>query len=901
MEMPASSLIRIRATLGVPMLRDNKVEGVLVLTRPEPGPFTKSQIDLVQTFADQAMIAIENARLFDEVQTKTADLQESLRHQTATSEVLEVISRSPGELNPVFQTILASATNICDAQFGLLLLYEGGGFRCASMFNLPPAFAETFSRNPVICPPPIDPLGRLIATRQLVHVVDVKQEPAYLTGFPPIIELVQLGGARTLLLVPMLREKSLVGVIAIFRQSVHAFSDKQIDLVTSFGSQAVIAIENARLLYELRERTDDLSESLRHQTATSEVLKVISRSPGELSPVFQTILASATGICDAQFGNLFVLHEDGGFRCASMFNLPLAFAETFSRNPVIYPPPIDPLGRLVSTRQLVHVVDVTQEPAYLTGFPSIVELFELGGARTILLVPMLKEDNVVGVIAIFRQTVHPFSDKQIDLVTSFASQAVIAIENARLLSELRERTDDLSESLQQQTATADVLKVISRSAFDLKSVLTTLTESAKSLCGASLGIICLRDGEVMRLQAESGCTEAFVDFMRAHPIKPGRETITGRVFIDGKPVHVADVQRDPEYSFGSAPTIGAYRAVLAVPLMRDGAVEGVLLLGRPTPGPFSQRQLDLVQTFADQAVIAIENVRLFDEVQSRTKELAGSLDELRTAQDRLVQTEKLASLGQLTAGIAHEIKNPLNFVNNFSALSAELTDELNDALKAAEFGGKIREEVDELTGMLKENLQKIVQHGKRADSIVKNMLLHSREGSGEHRPADINALLDESLNLAYHGARAEKSGFNVTLQRDFDADAGALDMFPQEITRAFLNLISNGFYAATERKKENGALDFEPILRATTRNLGSKVEIRIRDNGTGIPADVRERIFNPFFTTKPAGEGTGLGLSMSHDIIVKQHGGTIDVETEPGRFTEFRIVLPRMSSASKKK
>jgi signal transduction histidine kinase len=700
-----------------------------------------------------------------------------------------------------------------------------------------------------------------------------------------------------------LREKSLIGVIAIFRQTVHAFSDKQIDLVTSFGSQAVIAIENARLLNELRERTDDLSESLRHQTATSEVLKVISRSPGELSPVFETILASATGICDAQFGNLFVLHEDGGLRCASVFSLPPAFAETFSRNPVIYPPPIDPLGRLIATRQVVHVFDVKQEPAYLTGFRPIVELAELGGARTILLVPMLKEDKLVGVIAIFRQTVHAFSDKQIDLVASFASQAVIAIENARLLNELRERTDDLSESLQQQTATADVLKVISRSAFDLKSVLATLVASAAKLCEAEKGVIFLREENSYRLVSNQGFSPEFEAFAKANPFPTNDGSTTTRAAKSGGVVQVVDVLEDQTRSALAREyqRLGGYRTNLGVPLRREGETIGVFTLTRQEVRAFTPRQIELVETFADQAVIAIENVRLFDEVQARTKELAASLDELRTAQDRLVQTEKLASLGQLTAGIAHEIKNPLNFVNNFSALSAELTDELNDALKSAGFGGKIREEVDELTGMLKDNLQKIVQHGKRADSIVKNMLLHSREGSGEHRPADINALLDESLNLAYHGARAEKSGFNVTLQRDFDADAGALEMFPQEITRAFLNLISNGFYAATERKKENGGLDFEPILRATTRNLGRKVEIRIRDNGTGIPTDVRERIFNPFFTTKPAGEGTGLGLSMSHDIIVKQHGGTIDVETEPGQFTEFRIVLPRMSSASKKK
>jgi len=465
-----------------------------------------------------------------------------------------------------------------------------------------------------------------------------------------------------------------------------------------------------------------------------------------------------------------------------------------------------------------------------------------------------------------------------------------------LENKVEKRTSELSESLQQQTATADVLKVISRSAFDLKSVLTTLTESAQALCGASLGIICLRDGEVMRLQAESGCPQAFVDFMHANPIRPGRETITGRVFMESKPVHVADVQADAEYNFGQAPTIGLYRAVLAVPLMRDGAVEGVLLLGRPEPGPFSQRQIDLVQTFADQAVIAIENVRLFEQVQERTKELSLSLEDLRTAQDRLVQTEKLASLGQLTAGIAHEIKNPLNFVNNFSALSGELIDELNDLLKDASLDAKTRAEIDELTQMLKGNLEKVVQHGKRADSIVKNMLLHSREGSGEHRPADINAIVEESLNLAYHGARAEKPGFNVTLERDFDPAAGMVDLYPQEITRVFLNLISNGFYA-TAKRKEAGDEIFEPILKAATKNLGNKVEIRIRDNGTGIPLEVKEKMFNPFFTTKPAGEGTGLGLSMSHDIVVKQHGGTIDVQTEPGAFTEFIITLPRTAAA----
>ena len=309
-----------------------------------------------------------------------------------------------------------------------------------------------------------------------------------------------------------------------------------------------------------------------------------------------------------------------------------------------------------------------------------------------------------------------------------------------------------------------------------------------------------------------------------------------------------------------------------------------------------QSTIELLQTFADQAVIAIQNVQLFESVEARTRELAKSLEDLRTAQDRLVQTEKLASLGQLTAGIAHEIKNPLNFVNNFSAISVELIDELRQALAGANLDNKLRAEISEIADTLQGNLDKVVQHGKRADAIVKNMLLHSRQGSGEHRPIDINALVEESLNLAYHGARAEKQGFNITLERSFDPAAGEVDVFPQEITRVLLNLISNGFYAATKRKADANGGDYEPTLAAATKNLGDSVEIRIRDNGTGIPPEVKEKMFNPFFTTKPVGEGTGLGLSISHDIIVKQHGGSIEVDTQPGEFTEFRIVLPRWAA-----
>lgn len=460
------------------------------------------------------------------------------------------------------------------------------------------------------------------------------------------------------------------------------------------------------------------------------------------------------------------------------------------------------------------------------------------------------------------------------------------------LTAMKEAEQALKEALRYQTATGEILNVISRSPTDIQPVLEVLTKSAASLCAADESVIYLRSGEEYHAHAAFGAAPGFLEFLKANPRKHGQKSLVPRVIGSKAVEHIPDLTLDKDYEFPELSQFTDQCAMLGVPILRDGQVEGVFVLSRRVPGLFSDRQVELMETLAGQALIAMENARLFKALQHRTEELSRSLEDLRAAQDRLVQTEKLASLGQLTAGIAHEIKNPLNFVNNFSALSIELVDELNELLAKSPLDGKLREEASELTGLLNGNLGKVVQHGRRADSIVKNMLLHSRQGSGEHRSVNVNAVVEESLNLAYHGARAERKDFNVTLDRHFDPEAGEVDLYPQEITRVLLNLLSNGFYA-TGKRAEQASGDYDPVLSASTKNLGHAVEITIRDNGIGIPPNVKDKMFNPFFTTKPAGEGTGLGLSLSHDIIVKQHAGTIEVDTEPGRFTQFRIVLPR--------